>query len=133
MFIREILLGAFGLAYVLGLSADSGNTAANAIISVALGFINMLGITAGYHRLWSHGAFEAASSLRYFLAFLGSLSWQGSIKWWVVRHRLHHRFTDTPLDPYDSSRGLWYSHFGWLFEKVAVFYCIYMHSCSFPA
>ena len=25
-------------------------------------------------------------------------------------------FTDTPYDPYDSTRGLWYSHCGWLFE-----------------
>ena len=25
-------------------------------------------------------------------------------------------FTDTLYDPYDSTRGLWYSHCGWLFE-----------------
>ena len=25
-------------------------------------------------------------------------------------------FTDTSSDPYDSNKGLWYTHIGWLFE-----------------
>jgi stearoyl-CoA desaturase (delta-9 desaturase) len=34
-----------------------------------------------------------------------------------MRHRIHHRFTDSPNDPYDSTRGFWYSHILWLFQK----------------
>lgn len=78
---------------------------------------DFLGITAGYHRLWGHHAFTATLPLRIFLSLAGTASWQGSIRWWVLRHRLHHRFTDTENDPYNSTRGMWFSHYGWLFEK----------------
>lgn len=35
----------------------------------------------------------------------------------MLRHRLHHRFTDTEDDPYSSKKGFWFSHIGWIFEK----------------
>jgi fatty-acid desaturase len=38
-------------------------------------------------------------------------------RWWVLRHRLHHRFTDTDSDPYSANKGLFYSHVGWIFVK----------------
>ncbi|KJA28511.1 hypothetical protein HYPSUDRAFT_33933 [Hypholoma sublateritium FD-334 SS-4] len=76
------------------------------------------GITIGYHRLYSHKAFRASLSVRVVLAILGSSAFQGSIKWWCLRHRLHHRFTDDPLhDPYAATKGLFYSHMGWIFYK----------------
>jgi stearoyl-CoA desaturase (delta-9 desaturase) len=34
--------------------------------------------------------------------------------WWCRLHRVHHRFTDTDLDPYNAARGFWFSHIGWL-------------------
>ena len=71
----------------------------------------------GYHRLWSHRTYRAALPIRIILAFLGTMAFQGSIKWWVLRHRLHHRFVDTDNDPHNAKRGLWYSHVGWIFEK----------------
>lgn len=64
------------------------------------------GITMGYHRLWSHRAFEASLPVRLLLAFFGAGSVQGSIRWWSRKHRYHHRFTDTELDPYNSKYGL---------------------------
>ncbi|CAE6472710.1 unnamed protein product [Rhizoctonia solani] len=76
------------------------------------------GITIGYHRLWSHRSFIARRPLRAVLAVMGALGFQGSIKWWCLRHRLHHRFTDDPIhDPYAATRGLWYAHVGWIFRK----------------
>lgn len=54
-----------------------------------------LGVTMGYHRLWSHKTFEASLPLRILLAGLGTMAFQGSIKWWVFRHRLHHRYQFT--------------------------------------
>lgn len=48
---------------------------------------------------------------------MGTMAFQGSIKWWVVRHRLHHRYTDTDSDPYSADRGLFHSHMGWIFVK----------------
>jgi stearoyl-CoA desaturase (delta-9 desaturase) len=44
----------------------------------------------------------------------GSASLQGSIKWWSLLHRAHHRFTDTENDPYNARRGFWYAHMGWM-------------------
>eukprot|EP00160_Parvularia_atlantis_P021147 Unigene9046_Nuclearia_a/m.27676 Unigene9046_Nuclearia_a/g.27676 ORF Unigene9046_Nuclearia_a/g.27676 Unigene9046_Nuclearia_a/m.27676 type:complete len:419 (+) Unigene9046_Nuclearia_a:190-1446(+) len=92
-------------------------TRATLLALAPMWWLTMLGITAGYHRLWSHRAYAASLPLRVFLAVCGTNGFQGSIKWWVLRHRLHHRFTDTEDDPYSSKKGFWYSHIGWIFEK----------------
>jgi hypothetical protein len=42
------------------------------------------GITLGYHRLWSHNAYQAALPLRVVLSLMGCLGFQGSIKWCVL-------------------------------------------------
>lgn len=44
--------------------------------------IATLGITLGYHRLYSHRSFTAAAPLRFILALMGTLGFQGSIKVW---------------------------------------------------
>ncbi|KAI0785365.1 fatty acid desaturase-domain-containing protein [Irpex lacteus] len=76
------------------------------------------GITIGYHRLHSHKAFRAGYLPKLVLALLGASAFQGSIRWWTLRHRLHHRFTDDPVhDPYAATRGLLWSHMGWIFFK----------------
>ncbi|KAK0232919.1 delta 9-fatty acid desaturase protein [Armillaria fumosa] len=88
-----------------------------AIWAIAYYFITTLGITAGYHRLWSHRSYNASLPLQYILAIAGAGSLQGSIKWWSRGHRAHHRYTDTDLDPYNAHRGLFYSHIGWMLVK----------------
>jgi stearoyl-CoA desaturase (delta-9 desaturase) len=36
--------------------------------------------------------------------------------WWAAQHRLHHRYSDTELDPHSPVQdGFWFSHFGWIF------------------
>ena len=77
----------------------------------------MLGITAGAHRLWSHKSFEAAWPVRLLCMVVNSAAHQGSIYHWVRDHRMHHRYTDTELDPHSIQYGFWYSHIGWLFFK----------------
>ncbi|KAJ7847859.1 hypothetical protein B0H13DRAFT_2238724 [Mycena leptocephala] len=68
----------------------------------------VLALFIGYHRLYSHRAFRAKFAVRVVLAALGSAGFQGSIK----------RFTDDPVhDPYAATRGLFYSHMGWIFYK----------------
>jgi stearoyl-CoA desaturase (delta-9 desaturase) len=80
-------------------------------------FWSGIGITAGYHRQWSHQSYRATYALRLFLMIGGSGALQGSIKWWSLLHRAHHRFTDTQEDPYNGKRGFFYSHCGWLLYK----------------
>ena len=77
-------------------------------------FITGMGVTAGYHRLWSHLSYKAHPILETFLMISASGSLQGSAKYWAYLHRAHHRWTDTDRDPYNSIRGFWYAHFGWL-------------------
>ncbi len=57
-----------------------------------------IGITVGFHRLFSHRAFKAKQWLRITLAVLGSFAWQRPLFTWVVRHRLHHAHTDQKGD-----------------------------------
>ncbi|CDO74196.1 hypothetical protein BN946_scf185043.g248 [Trametes cinnabarina] len=73
------------------------------IWSIVYYAITMLGITAGYHRLWSHRSYKASRALQYLLILMGSSAVQG--------------YTDTPLDPYNAKRGLLYSHIGWMLVK----------------
>jgi stearoyl-CoA desaturase (delta-9 desaturase) len=85
-----------------------------------------LGVTVGYHRLFTHRAFDAPRPVRYTLAVLGSMSVQGPVIDWVADHRKHHTFTDEDGDPHSphghgsgirgAARGLWYAHMGWLFD-----------------
>ncbi|KAJ3571726.1 hypothetical protein NP233_g3564 [Leucocoprinus birnbaumii] len=88
------------------------------IFSVLYYIFSMLGITAGYHRLWSHRSYTASVPLRLFLLFGGTSAVQGSCLWWAKAHRSHHRHTDTDLDPYNSSRGLLWTHVGWMLVKT---------------
>jgi stearoyl-CoA desaturase (delta-9 desaturase) len=74
-----------------------------------------ISITAGYHRLWSHGAYEAHWSVRVFFMLFGAMAIQNSILIWCAGHRPHHKFVDdVEQDPYSAKRGLWFSHIGWM-------------------
>ena len=77
----------------------------------------MMGITAGAHRLWSHKSFQASWPIRLIFMLFNSAAHQGSIYHWVRDHRMHHRYTDTELDPHSIKYGFIYSHIGWLFFR----------------
>jgi len=78
-------------------------------------FFTGIGITAGYHRYWSHRAYKARLPLRLLMMLAGTGAVEGSIKWWCRGHRAHHRYTDTDKDPYSTQRGLFWAHLGWMF------------------
>jgi stearoyl-CoA desaturase (Delta-9 desaturase) len=72
----------------------------------------------GIHRLWAHQSYKAAKPVKIILAILASLPGERSIRWWAVKHRMHHRYVDDPnLDPYAISRGFFFAHIGWLLRK----------------
>ncbi|KAL1917622.1 uncharacterized protein VTP21DRAFT_4015 [Calcarisporiella thermophila] len=87
------------------------------IWAVVYYFYTALGITGGYHRLWSHRAYNAHPLLEIFYCLGGAGAVQGSIRWWSRGHRAHHRYTDTDKDPYSAHRGLLWSHMGWMLLK----------------
>ena len=77
-----------------------------------------LSITAGYHRLWSHRAYEAHWTLRLFYMLFGAMSLQNSTLIWASMHRVHHKnVDDVDHDPYSIKRGFWYAHMGWMLRN----------------
>ncbi len=116
------LLAAVPLAWGWGLSwLDAGLAAAFYVVS-------MLGVTVGFHRYFTHGAFRCGRALRIALAVAGSLAVQGPVIHWVADHRRHHAFADKEGDPhspwrYGTSpaalvRGFWHAHLGWILERT---------------
>jgi len=75
-------------------------------------------ITFGYHRLFSHLAFQAHWSVRLFTVIFGAGAFESSVLWWASEHRNHHKHVDHDEDPYSISKGLFYAHIGWLMFKL---------------
>jgi stearoyl-CoA desaturase (delta-9 desaturase) len=87
--------------------------------------LTALGVTVGYHRLFTHRSFQAVRPVELGFAVLGSMAAQGPIAHWVADHRKHHAHTDVEGDPHSPHhghgdgpggvfRGLVHAHFGWL-------------------
>ena len=92
-----------------------GYSAAAWLIALACLWAGGISITAGYHRLWSHRAYNAHWSVRLFFMLFGAMALQNSILIWASQHRTHHRFVDDwDKDPYSARRGFWFSHMGWI-------------------
>ncbi len=78
----------------------------------------MFGLTAGYHRYFSHRSFKTSRGFQWVLALLGASSIQKDPLWWAAHHRHHHRFADTDFDAHSPSRrGFFWSHVGWVLCK----------------
>ncbi|HEY2042815.1 MAG TPA: acyl-CoA desaturase [Jatrophihabitans sp.] len=88
--------------------------------------ISGTGITVGFHRYFTHGAFKANRALKIYLAIAGSLAIEGPVIRWVADHRRHHAFSDREGDPHSPwrfgeslaglTKGFWFAHLGWLFD-----------------
>jgi stearoyl-CoA desaturase (delta-9 desaturase) len=88
-------------------------------------FLTLLGITLGYHRLFTHRSFATPAAVRFVLAVLGSMALQGPVIQWVAHHRRHHQVSDRQGDPHsphlhepglwNALKQAWHAHAGWLF------------------
>ncbi|MDZ7957720.1 MAG: fatty acid desaturase [Aulosira sp. DedQUE10] len=85
------------------------------ITCFALWFIRMFGVTAGYHRYFSHRTYKTTRWFQFILAVLGNSSAQLGPLWWAAHHRHHHRYADTKQDIHSPTvHGFWWSHIGWV-------------------
>ena len=78
-------------------------------IFAAMYVLTSLGVTVGYHRLFTHRSFQPVRWLEILLAILGSMSLIGPLVIWVATHRRHHAFADRegdPHSPYHPHTGL---------------------------
>jgi stearoyl-CoA desaturase (Delta-9 desaturase) len=100
------------------------------IMSVLLGLGTSLGITVGFHRLFTHKSFQTPGAIRYIFGVLGSMAVQGPVIEWCGVHRRHHQHSDDHEDPHSphvhaqgswgqgiigTLRGAYHAHMGWLF------------------
>lgn len=76
-----------------------------------------LSVTAGYHRCFSHKAYDAHPVVQAIYLFFGSWALQNSALHWSADHRDHHRFVDREQDPYNIQRGFLWAHIVWIFYK----------------
>jgi stearoyl-CoA desaturase (delta-9 desaturase) len=86
------------------------------ILALAIIFyiITAMGITAGYHRLFSHRAYKASTWYKILMLIAGGSAVQNSALKWCNDHRIHHGKVDTPQDPYNINEGFFYAHMGWV-------------------
>lgn len=70
-----------------------------------------------YHRHYAHKGYKLNRFVEYFFVFFGTLTVQGSVLAWAHDHRIHHKFTDKPQDPYGITKGFWHAHILWLFDR----------------
>jgi stearoyl-CoA desaturase (Delta-9 desaturase) len=87
-------------------------------LCLALYWLRIFAIGAGYHRYFSHRAFATSRVFQFFLAFLAQSSAQKSVLWWAAKHRHRHLHSDTEDDVHSPRRhGFFYSHVGWVFAR----------------
>jgi stearoyl-CoA desaturase (delta-9 desaturase) len=88
-----------------------------------------LGVTVGYHRLFTHRSFKTSPTMRFVFGALGSAALEGPVISWVADHRKHHAFSDHEGDPHSPHvdhhgalmspmKGLAHAHLGWTFKHA---------------
>lgn len=76
------------------------------LMNVILYILFSVGITGGYHRLYTHASFQAPFLIRMVFLLLGTAAFQMPAIGWCSKHRMHHRFENSNklLDPYSIQK-----------------------------
>jgi stearoyl-CoA desaturase (delta-9 desaturase) len=127
--VRTVVFGAPPAALVVaGWLAWGGSLHWQDLLVLAIMYtLSGLGITVGFHRLFTHRSFKTTRGVRALLAVLGSMAVEGPVIEWVSTHRKHHRYSDHPGDPHSphvdqqpgwrgALHGLAHAHVGWMFR-----------------
>jgi stearoyl-CoA desaturase (delta-9 desaturase) len=62
-----------------------------------------LTVTVGYHRLFTHNSFVCSRFWHWFFGMVGCVSLNAAPVHWSSVHISHHKYADTPEDPYDPN------------------------------
>lgn len=80
--------------------------------------VRMFGVTAGYHRYFSHRSYRMGRIAQFLMAVLAQTSGQKGVLWWAAQHRDHHRHSDDEQDIHSPKRqGIWWAHAGWVLSN----------------
>jgi stearoyl-CoA desaturase (Delta-9 desaturase) len=115
-------LGLIAAVYLLW---GRGISRLDLILLLSFYTFTILGITVGFHRMFTHRACAGGPVLRFILGVGGSMSGQGPLLEWCAVHRQHHKHSDDDGDPHSPNvhgggfagmlKGMFHSHMGWLF------------------
>ncbi len=93
-------------------------------VAGAMYVVSVIGVTLGYHRLFTHKGYKCGAAVRAVLGVAGSMASQGPLFFWVACHRRHHQHSDAMGDPHsphthgEGARGIllgwWHAHVGWM-------------------
>jgi stearoyl-CoA desaturase (delta-9 desaturase) len=110
----------FVLMHVACLSVLQVGVTARAVgVAVLTYAVRCFGITAGFHRYFSHRAFRTGRAFQFLLALLGTLAMQRGVLWWAATHRRHHSVADTIDDLHSPHHHSFvYSHCGWTLDAA---------------
>jgi len=88
------------------------------IFAIVFYVIRMFGITAFYHRYFSHKTFQTSRAAQFCFAVIGASATQRGPLWWAANHRHHHVNSDKEKDIHSPKQsGFLWSHMGWFLCK----------------
>jgi stearoyl-CoA desaturase (delta-9 desaturase) len=93
-------------------------------LSVGFWLVTGLGLTVGYHRLFTHRAFATSTAMSAILVVMGSMAGRGPMLSWAAMHRRHHELSDHDGDlhsprlhgegAFGRLRGFLHAHLTWM-------------------
>jgi stearoyl-CoA desaturase (delta-9 desaturase) len=115
-----------GTLFALGLLAYRSIGVVDIGLFLSMWLLTGLGLTVGYHRLFTHRAFSAGIGVSSLLVILGSMAGRGPMLSWVAMHRRHHERSDREGDLHSPNlyggsllgrlKGFWHAHVTWMIE-----------------
>lgn len=125
-FIIFDILPLVGTLLALGLLAYRPIGAMELGLFFGMWLVTGLGLTVGYHRLFTHRAFSTSVAVSCLLIVMGSMAGRGPMLSWVAMHRRHHELSDHEGDLHSPNlhgetfigrlRGFLHAHMTWMVE-----------------
>jgi len=126
-----VVVPPLGLLAAMGLLWNVAFHWSDLAIMAGMYIVCAFGTTIGFHRYFTHKAFEAGVPVKAALAILGCMTMQGPLTQWVTDHRKHHALSDQPGDPHSphvghgdgalgALKGFAHAHVGWLFTSLGM-------------
>ncbi len=126
-----VVVPPLGLAAAVGLLWNVAFHAGDLALMGGMYVLCAFGITIGFHRYFTHKAFETSAPIKAALAILGCMTMQGPLTQWVTDHRKHHALSDQEGDPHSphagqadgvvgTLKGFVHAHVGWMFSSLGM-------------
>lgn len=117
-FILVHVAGLFGAGLLVGGWWYGLNMWPELITCLVLYYGRMFCITAGFHRYFSHHAFQLGRVMQFLIALGGTMAAQRGWGWWASWHVWHHGHSDQVDDVHSPlQKGFWFAQVGWIFAR----------------